>query len=96
MSFILIALLRLDTVYSYNYAGGRHLAYHDYVNCIRREENYCSSAYYAGTEEFQVSNMLKPELTMYDFLFPIFVSVIYICSGFWDRLYCTCWGGSRN
>jgi len=32
-------------IYSYNYAGGYHLANHQYMNCIRTEQGYCSIEY---------------------------------------------------
>ena len=32
-------------LYSYNYAGGVHLASQDYTNCIRTEQGYCSIEY---------------------------------------------------
>ena len=34
-------------IYSYNYAGGYHLANQDYSNCIRTEQGYCSISYSA-------------------------------------------------
>ena len=43
-------------IYSYNYAGGYHLASQHYTNCIRAEQGYCSIAYTAvSTTSFQVS-----------------------------------------
>ena len=43
-------------LYSYNYAGGYHLASQNYNNCIRTESGYCSIAYTAvSTTSFQVS-----------------------------------------
>lgn len=33
------------TIFSYNYQGGSHLADHDYQNCIRAEQGYCSITY---------------------------------------------------
>lgn len=44
-----------DTIYSYNYLGGSHLASQEYIICIRREEGYCSNTYYADSESFKVS-----------------------------------------
>merc|ERR1711881_664077 len=32
-------------LYSYNYAGGVHLANQQYTNCIRTEQGYCSITY---------------------------------------------------
>ena len=43
-------------IYSYNYAGGVHLASQYYSNCIRAERGYCSIGYTAvSTTDFQVS-----------------------------------------
>ena len=43
-------------IYSYNYAGGYHLASQQYTNCIRAEAGYCSIAYTAvSTTSFQLS-----------------------------------------
>ena len=42
-------------IYSYNYAGGTHLANQDYTNCIRTEQGYCSIEYTPVNGKFQVS-----------------------------------------
>ena len=43
-------------IYSYNYAGGVHLANQQYTNCIRAERGYCSIGYTAVTStDFQIS-----------------------------------------
>lgn len=43
-------------IYSYNYAGGVHLANQQYSNCIRAERGYCSIGYTAVTStDFQLS-----------------------------------------
>ena len=50
-----------NVIYSYNYAGGYHLANQDYNNCIRTEQGYCSIAYTAvSTTSFQVSGQNPP------------------------------------
>ena len=41
------------TIYSYNYAGGTHLAGQQYNNCIRTEAGYCSISY--SSTAFSVS-----------------------------------------
>jgi len=41
------------TIVSYNYQGGIHLASHNYKNCIRQEEGYCSIAF--SSSSFQMS-----------------------------------------
>jgi len=48
-------------IYSYNYAGGYHLANQDYTNCIRTEQGYCSITYTAvSTTSFQLSGQYPP------------------------------------
>ena len=42
-------------IYSYNYAGGTHLATQEYTNCIRTEQGYCSIEYTPVDAKFQVS-----------------------------------------
>jgi len=42
------------TIVSYNFQGGSHLADHDYQNCIRTEQGYCSITYTGST--FQVGD----------------------------------------
>jgi len=42
-------------IYSYNYAGGTHLASQDYSNCIRTEQGYCSIEYTPVGGKFQIS-----------------------------------------
>jgi len=43
-------------IYSYNYAGGVHLANQYYSNCIRAERGYCSIGYSAVTStDFEIS-----------------------------------------
>ena len=42
-------------IYSYNYAGGLHLASQDYLNCVRTEQGYCSISYTAVSTAFGMS-----------------------------------------
>ena len=42
-------------IYSYNYAGGTHLATQDYSNCIRTEQGYCSIEYTPVGGNFKIS-----------------------------------------
>ena len=42
-------------IYSYNYAGGTHLASQDYTNCIRTEQGYCSIEYTPVGGNFKIS-----------------------------------------
>ena len=50
-----------NEIYSYNYAGGYHLANQDYTNCVRTEQGYCSIAYTAvSTTSFQISGQTPP------------------------------------
>merc|ERR1712050_415814 len=42
-------------IYSYNYAGGYHLANHQYTNCIRVEQGYCSIEYTPVDGKFGMS-----------------------------------------
>lgn len=44
------------SVYSYNWQGGVHLANQRYDACVRREEGYCSIAWWAKDTEFQLTS----------------------------------------
>ena len=42
-------------IYSYNYAGGYHLANQKYTNCVRPEQGYCSIEFTPVNGKFGMS-----------------------------------------